>query len=95
MNRKDIDQIFALVHKENIRVNSLVDATLRDSGESSAISLCLNIGVNVLAQALLIAGDDHRRALLELFIDSVAHQLKAGEVQLQADEAIRKAKGTV
>lgn len=95
MDEKDIEEIFALVRKENIRVNNLVDTTLRESGESSAISLCLNIGVNVLAQALLIAGDDHHRALLELFIESVAHQLKAGEVQLQADEVIRKAKGTV
>lgn len=95
MDEKDLEEIFALVHKENVRVNNLVDATLRESGESSAISLCLNIGVNVIAQALLIAGDDHRRALLELFIDLVAQQLKAGEVQLQAEEAIRKAKGMV
>lgn len=95
MDRKDIEEIFDIVRKENTRVNDLVDTILRDCGESSAVSLCLNIGVNVLAQALLIVGDDHRRALLEIFIDSVAHQLKAGEVQLQADEAIRKAKGTV
>lgn len=84
--------IFDLVRKENTRMNQLLEDTTEKYGDSGAVSLCLNVGINLLAQALLIVGQENHQALLELLADQAADRVRAGLVQVEAEEAIRKAK---
>jgi ribose 1,5-bisphosphokinase PhnN len=73
-------------------MNRLLDDTNERYGESGAVSLCLNVAINLLAQALLVVGKENHRQLLELLADQAANRVTAGLVQIEAEEAIRKAK---
>ena len=95
MDRDTAERIFNLVRSENTRMNDLLERTTEEFGESGAVSLCLNVSINLLAQALLIVGEENHTRLLMMLADEAADRVKAGLVQVEADMAIRKAKGEV
>lgn len=95
MDKDTAGKIYMLVREENIRMNELLEATMNQYGESGTVSVCINVSINLIAQALLFVDDHHRKPLMEMFADKVADRVKSGIVQVEADHAIRKAKGEV
>jgi hypothetical protein len=95
MDKDTSEKIYQLVRRENIRMNELLEAVMDQYGESGAVSICINVSINLIAQALLVVDNDHRKPLMEMFADEVAERVKSGIVQVEADYAIRKAKGEV
>jgi len=95
MEKDTAERIFNLVRSENIRMNDLLERTTEEFGDSGAISLCINVSVNLIAQALLLVEEQDRFYLMAILADQAADRVKAGLVQVEADMAIRKAKGEV
>ena len=92
MDEEIVERIFNLVRLENTRLNDLLERTSEEFGDSGAVSLCINISVNLIAQALLLVEEDDRLTLMTILADQAADRVKAGLVQVEAEEAIRKAK---
>ena len=92
MDEEIVERIFNLVRLENTRLNNLLERTSEEFGDSGAVSLCINISVNLIAQALLLVEEDDRLTLMTILADQAADRVKAGLVQVEAEEAIRKAK---
>jgi hypothetical protein len=95
MDEDTVERIFNLVREENTRMNALLERTTEEFGDSGAISMCVNISVNLIAQALLLVEEPDRFYLMTILADQAADRVKAGLVQVEADMAIRKAKGKV
>lgn len=92
MDEEIVERIFNLVRLENTRLNDLLERTSEEFGDSGAVSLCINISVNLIAQALLLVEEHDRLTLMTILADQAADRVKAGLVQVEAEEAIRKAK---
>ena len=95
MDDDSVERIFNLVQKENNRMNEVLEEITEKYGDSGAVSLCLNLGINLLAHALLVVGEENQTSLLLLMASEAADRVKVGVVRAEADAVIRKAKGEV